>query len=119
MSGIFPNVFVTNDTNAIKPTAGATSLNKTIADTPIVVLTDSDLSAAADKTKAGTLIVQVQVKTQPVWVNFHGETPSATTGIELAVGTILYLSRSAWLNSRWLRSTGSSGAIVVQQFAAT
>lgn len=117
MSGVFTNVFVTNDTNAIKPTAGAVSLNKTIADTPIVVRTDSDLSEVDNKTLPDTGIVQVQVKTQPVWVNFHGETPSATTGIELAVGTILYLSKSAWLSSRWLRSTGSSGAIVVQQFS--
>jgi hypothetical protein len=119
MSGIFPNVFVTNDINALKPTAGATSLNKTIADTAIVVLTDTDLSAAADKTKAGTIVVEVQVKTQPVWVNFHGETPSATTGIEIVAGTILYLSRSAWLNSRWLRSTANSATIVVQQFGAS
>lgn len=119
MSGIFPNVFVTNDTSALKPVAGALALAKTIGSAEIIVLTDTALSAASGNTVSGTQVVQVQVKTQPVWINFHGQTPSATTGIEIVAGTILYLSRSAWLNSRWLRSSGSDGAIVVQQFGAS
>lgn len=117
MSGISTNIFVTNEQSALKPTAGASALNKTIADTAIVVLTDSALSATSGNTVADTGVVQVQVKTQPVWVNFHGQTPSATTAVEYAAGTILWLSRSAWLASRWLRSTSESATIVVQQFA--
>ena len=119
MSGIFPNAFVTNDVSALKPAAGAAALAKTISSTPIVVLTDLALSAPSGSTVEGAIVFQVQVKTQAVWVNFHGQTPSATTGIDIAVGTILYLSRSAWLNSRWLRSGGSDGAIVVQQFSTS
>lgn len=117
MSGVFTSIFVANDTNAIKPTAGAVALTKTISNAAIIVLTDTALSAASGSTLEGTGIVQVQVKTQPVWVNFHNQTPSATTGIEYVAGTILFLSRSAWLNSQWLRSTGSDATIVVQQFS--
>lgn len=112
------NVFVTNDPSALKPTVGAVALAKTIGATPIVVASDSALSAASGSTLANTEVVRVQVKTQPVWVNYHGvATPSATNAIELVAGTIIDLSRSTWLNSTWLRSSGSDGAIVVMQLS--
>src|SRR6185295_18644714 len=103
------NIFVTNQRSAYKPVPGAASLNKAISSTTIVGSTDSAL-ALDEKTE----VLLVQVNSNDVWLNLHGETPSATTSLVLVSGTILEMSRSQWLAAKWKR-VSADATIVAQQ----
>lgn len=107
--------FISNQSSALKVVKGVTAaLAKTISSTTIVGSTDAAL-AIADATE----VVLVQVKDAAVWLTLHGDTPSATTAVELAAGTLLEMSASEWKNAQWKRATGTDSKLVAQQLRSS
>lgn len=106
--------YVTNQRSSLKVINGALALSKTVSTVAIIGLTDAALNAHPD-----TEVFLVQVNSADVWVSMHGEAPSATTAINLVVGTILEMSKSQWLAAKWLRSGATDSQIVALQLRGT
>ena len=77
------------------------------------------LAAAANGVTlaANTGYLMVQPTTNPVRVTFDGTTPTASVGIELAAGSITYLSRAMYKKAQFIRSTGSDSVLQVAQLS--
>lgn len=108
-----PAVFVSNQRSAYKVVQGAVAVTKTISGTAIVALTDAALIIHAD-----TEVLLVQILGDAVWLSLHGETPGAGNAIKYIDGSILEMSRSEWLASKWKKVTNDTVLTALQLRAA-
>jgi hypothetical protein len=60
--------------------------------------------------------VMLQVQTAPVYVTYDGTTPSATNGMVIGVNEKTIVQRPLALRMKFLRASGSDGAVMAQPF---
>lgn len=70
-------------------------------------LSAADLAAATNGVilADNTRYLMVQVQDADVRVTFGGTTPTASVGIKLSAGAIVYLSRTEWNAAKWVRTS--------------
>lgn len=62
-----------------------------------------------------TTHVMISIDAQPVRVTFSGTAPTDTTGIYLPAGTRTIWSKALALAAKFIRATGTSGTLAVEQ----
>lgn len=62
-----------------------------------------------------TTHVMISIDAQPVRVTFDGTAPTDTTGVYLAAGTLKIWSRALAIAAKFIRATGTSGTLAVEQ----
>jgi hypothetical protein len=97
-------VYVSNQRSAYRVVPGALALTKTISGTAILGATDSAFTGLNKNTE----VLLIQVLGGDVWVSLHGEAPAAGNALKIVDGTILEMSRSQWLASKWIRVSGDT-----------
>lgn len=90
--------FSANDLSSLKPIVGTVHTAATISST---ALNATALLTLNDATE----FVEIQVNTDQVRHTYTGTTPTAATGFLILVNETRTLSRSQWLNSKFIRVT--------------
>jgi hypothetical protein len=94
---------------------GETTLKKAISSTVVSVYGDANL---ATPLMATTEVLLIQVQTNDVYLTLHGDTPAAGTGILIAFNSILEMSTSQWLASKWVRASADATLVAFQMRAS-
>lgn len=76
----------------------------------------AELASAANgvQVQENARYLMVQVEGAEVRLTFGGTTPSATVGIKLPVGQIVYLSKAEWAVAKWVAPAGDAVLQVAQ-----
>ena len=104
--------FVTNQPNSLKPTQGAAHLTATTISSTAVA------SSAIGTLHVDTEFVTFQVATDNVRMTINGTTPTSAVGLLIYVGQLVTLSRSEWVNAKFIRVTTDASIQGIQERAA-
>lgn len=104
--------YVTNNPNSLKPTKGAAHMG------PTTISSTAVASSSIGTLHADTEFVTFQVATDNVRMTVNGDTPTSAVGLLIFVGQLVTLSRSEWINAKFIRVTADATLQGIQERAA-